>query len=392
MRMFMHDFMEYFPRQVAWQQIVSSGREFATTQMQPIIGEVVNYHVWAEMIVKESDWWNVPEIMQRFSHKLSIYSEGFPDEANRNRFFQFYEHLPLAERTLVLRKMFNQLNAGSIEGPDLSYFAQLYETTVAAFDRKIGLLTNLRPLMSMYAERAKEFLVAAGSYRQVYDEKIGDRNEREDAIKSRTEKKAALNLFFQFNPSPEFLKKILIYWNQQLSPGAPARKRKSGLKTGQQVKLISDRELNAFNWIINNIPKGGNTRDERRRLHAFMMELVERRIQREDDPVAKFMSDLVVYINTKLEGKDQRSETVLRFIDFAVFYANLPKIFVKNRLKPMQTLLEQFKAESPNEMAVLQARHYEVLLTEMSQLLVSNMFESPIVLKKLVKFRKFKGV
>jgi hypothetical protein len=372
----------HLDRALVWQRLNERPENIPETEIAPLTGNQIPYRDWFHRIVFEGKWWESGAI----AHMVIGEEGGLSNVLNEVTGFQgpilrfdtFFWLLPASERTLVVRQIFERANSVPLDEGVRSYLARKYVSFVSHFERKVGLLNNADRAIEIYTAAAADFVKNAAEYRNVYDNKTSQ-TEIQTQSQTRQEAKDLLGSIFQFNPSPELLRKAFEWWNQQLSPGAPVRKRRAALKPGQRVKLVSDRELNSLRWVLKHIPKGGVTRDERRRLHQYVLALIERRYQREDDPVARFMSDLLVYMNVKVTSPEARETTILKFLEFAVLYSNLPKGLQKQRLKPVQKYLAEVTAAS-REMAVLEGPHYEALSRQMSRELVQWTFKQTVSL------------
>jgi len=348
-----------------------------------LLGENINYSEWIKKIVYKGDKNKFFIDLQEISD-LDMDMEDLSDD---DEIALFLGNFSNTDQIAISRKIFKNLNSGNVEEEYLLWVFEHYAELIHSFVRRVGILTNSHVALGVYAEGACRFLQAAEEYRAGYDLGFLNAGERGDADDDRQKAKGELSSFFRYNPSPELLKKAFRFWNEELSPGAPERKRKTKLEAGTKIKLISDKELNPLNWIVNNISKGGKTRDNRRRLHSFMMTMIERRVQREDDPVARFMSDTLLYMKTNLEDKTEKRKTVLSFLDFAMIYVTLPKYVQKNKRKAMQKLLDDMVKEVSREEGkktrlALTAKHYDRLKNKIVDLLMTEIFKNTIGLEK----------
>ncbi len=338
------------------------------SEYQSLLGLEVPYRSWARQVIDAGRGANF---------MVQLQAKPFGDLPSVEKFRLLLPFLDPAQQTALAKGLFDRLNSGKLEASDVTFISQNYDELLVLLPRRVGVVTQPGVAFDLYHRIAETFKQSAFEYRNTYDTSL-DQGEKKLGAHSREVAKEHLKGFFISNPSPELLKQALRYWNQQLSPGAPQRKRKSSLAEGQKIKLISDLELNTLSWVIKNVPKGGRNRDARRQLHDFILALVERRIQREDDPVAQWMSAIVVRMNTGLNDRQRIAETVLSFLEFAAFYTYLPRYVQKNKNKELKNLVAHFIRDAQGAKLVLEAEHYQVLKRKIIELILSAIFEKPV--------------
>ncbi len=372
-RSHVHDYFmqKVHPREVVREQPSLFGRESTA------------YLHWMKMLVVRGNWWNVRELLEDLFPELRPDGPaGQPSQQNplteTDLMEKFFWNLGNEDRIRITREVLATINLGASAG-SLSYVAGVYNNLVAPLGRKVGLMTNGSALLGMYTYLGKTLIDRAKEYRNRYDS-TDVRYELEIAQENKEEAKTALLNFFLLNPSPDLFKQALRFWNSQLSPGAPSRKRKSVFNQGDKVKLIGDAEMNPLSWLIKNIPKGAPTRDARRQLHVFVISLIERRIQREDDPVVQFMSHLLMRLNTNISGLDEIHDAVLSFVDFAALFSGLSKGFQRNINSKLQRALHVLCEEAGGAKLVLTASHFQKLKLIVNETLLESVISAPVSL------------
>lgn len=306
----------------------------------------------------------------------------------------FGNDLKKDEQQAISKRIFEKLNKGEFSQKELELIGKGYEVYVVPFVRRIGLIQREDVAIAIYKTLFENFKKTAEEYRLESERRSRDADPK-GALVARTRAKKELESFYLYNPSKELLKAGIHQISKELSPGAPQYKRKkSALPPGARIPLLSDREVNALGWIINNSPKNDKTRDQRRWLHKFVLDLVERRIQREEDEVSLLMSALLVDMQTNEPSREKNVATVLAFLHFSLFFETLTKELQRKVYKKLHEKVEEWgslepvttvkkrgrkkeeKKKAPRKKLYLVAQHYQELKQILMEALLDNIYVS----------------
>lgn len=295
-------------------------------------------------------------ILRRFLLTSSLREEGgeveeLSDifETDQELWKNFFPDLPAQLKAELSERVFADYSKQSEEKKEfdseqVDFMYKNYQDLLVHMPKKVGLLDE-NTASAVYNQYADVFLENCLYYRENSDNKIG-KNAVIESAEYRSKSKKDIEDFFLYNPSKTLLKHSFHYWNNQTSPGAPKKKRAQKMPEGTKVKLITDRELNSFNWVLNNQPKTGQGRDMRRRLHLFATTMVERRIQREDDPVLELMGNVLINLKKDFRTSEdsqhvsattEQHELAVLFSEWAMIFASL----AKNQQKTIATNLKK---------------------------------------------------
>ena len=107
---------------------------------------------------------------------------------------------------------------------------------------------------------------------------------------------------------------------------------------GHQLKLLSDDELASINWMVQNLAERRFGKTQYEFLHYFILNLIERRIQNEQDPVAVFMGRSISGINTTSADSQ---DILSNFISFARVYTRMSRGLQRNKNGVLKGIMDR---------------------------------------------------
>jgi hypothetical protein len=272
-----------------------------------------DYEQWATLIAMEN--------RQRFELSLDRLNEYLNKKENFSEtytFFSFFDSLPLDQQRSIAETILKRLNDPHNQ-ESISY--SNFESLIGAVPQKVGVLTNLRILEHIYQERMNGLL---DDIRQEYEEtEYDDILPEENTPMPMDFYQRNLLTFMLYNPSPEVLKMTIRSWNIR--------------------REINDTELNKFNWLVAMVPKeSGNTRDRRRQIHRYLIQMVTYRHVPEAIFIAEFMSHLFLSVDNKSFNRENINE----LLNFMLEFTNLGEKLQQHMATKANALLSQWQMEA----------------------------------------------
>ncbi len=309
------------------------------------------------------------------------------DEKMDHLFLKFEKLTDVERRRIVAEAFMARVNAGSFDEKSEGKIWEAYPHFLSWLPRRVGVLTNIEATSRLYDRGVERFMelaaqIGSADFAAGKDFWLGlaeggadedsDDNEMgiDDNVLMQVQdlmiERDAIFDFFIHNPSKELLKHATDYWHRG--------------------KLLSDRERNAANWIANNIPKGSLTRDSRRRLHRYIVTLVEARMRSEaDNPGSALLGQLLANMNTVEQDREKRIMTTGSFLELAMQFMNLaPRIRQKSVLELSRHIAQvSIPLRGPRDKRarlVLEADGYSKLLDIQANILLKEMIDEAVML------------
>jgi len=295
-----------------------------------LLGNPIDYSQWTDEILSNGD----PRADRGFTRLFFppatfLNTAESIEESQLRRFGAFFHCSSQEKRREIARNIINNINKQGLRDDYVPYVAAHYWELAPLAEP----LRDSEAISSLYFYWATRFLQDAFEYRRDYDGKMGQAQVQYSALK-RDRSRDAISQFFVQNSSKHCLTRAIGYWHDQKSPGAPPKKSaKKALEPGTKIPLISDTEQEVLLKIIKHLSLDDPQRDLLACLHDFILFMVERRYQREEDPVVQFMSEILTRMNIDPVAEQG---TIRTFLVFVYAFSFLPKEIQKSSIAKLR--------------------------------------------------------